>query len=281
MRLDRDPYVVVSEGRLYWIVDAYTTSNRFPYAEPLRLSRRRGDQINYIRNPVKVVVDAYHGTVDFYTIDPEEPILKAWNQVFPGMFKPVSQAPEDLTKHFRYPVDLFRIQAHLYRTYHMSDPEVYYNREDQWRVPNEVYEGNEQSMLPYYVIMRLPGEERDEFLLILPFTPENKDNMVAWLAARSDVPYYGQLRLFEFPKKELVYGPMQIEARIDQSPEISEVLTLWSQKGSNVIRGNLLVIPIAGSILYVEPIFLEAESGGAAPSLERVVVATADRVTGP
>lgn len=261
---DRDPYITIVDGRLYWIIDAYTTSDRFPYAEPVR------DGMNYIRNSVKVVVDAYNGSVDYYIIDESDPIITTWATVFPKLFK--TEVPEKFRKHFRYPVDLLQIQTEMYRSYHMSDPGVFYNREDMWRMPEEIYEDRKTRVEPYYVIMRLPDSEKEEFLLITPFTPVNKNNMVAWMSAHSDGDSYGRLTLFEFPKKELIYGPMQIEARIDQHTEISELLTLWSQKGSNVIRGNLMVIPIGQSILYVEPLYLRAEQGQM-PELKRVIVA--------
>lgn len=273
LRLDSDPYMVVLNGRLKWIVDAYTVSDRFPYAEPVVLQgdRRRRVRLNYMRNAVKVVVDAYDGDMRFYVADAEDPVLGVHRRLFPELFAEFEEAPADLRAHFRYPIDLFRIQAHMYRAYHMTDPDVFYNREDMWRFPTEIYQGNEQRLDPYYVIMRLPENDAEEFLLILPFTPTSKNNMVAWMAARSDAPNYGDLMLYEFPKKELVYGPMQIEARIDQNPLISEQLTLWDQQGSNVIRGNLLVIPIADSLLYVEPIFLRSEQGEM-PELKRVIV---------
>ncbi len=263
LRYDRDPYLVLIDGRMKWMIDAYTASDRFPYSEPV------GRKTNYIRNPVKVLIDAYDGNVIFYLHDKSDPIIRAYAQMFPGLFE--TEIPEEVSKHFRYPADLFHLQSTIFQSYHMSDPVVFYNREDMWRTPEEIYEGKKDTMKPYYVIMNLPEREA-EFLLIRPFTPVNKNNMVAWMAISSDGKDYGKKFLFEFPKKELIYGPMQIEARIDQHPEISRLLTLWSQKGSNVIRGNLLVIPVAGSLLYVEPLYLRAEQSQM-PELKRVIVA--------
>jgi uncharacterized membrane protein (UPF0182 family) len=217
-------------------------------------------------------VDAYEGTLQFFAIDETDPVLSTYRQIFPDLFEARAAIPPELKAHFRYPLDLFKIQAQMYLSYHMSDPEAFYNREDLWQVPIETYEGgSEQMMEPYYVILRLPAEEREEFVLILPFTPAQKDNMIAWMAARSNGSEYGKLLLYEFPKQKLVYGPRQIEARIDQDPKISQQFTLWSQSGSKVIRGDLLVIPIAGSLLYVEPVYLRAEQGEL-PELKRVIV---------
>ncbi len=268
---DRDPYLVISpEGRLFWIQDAYTTSERFPYSEPIQ-------GLNYIRNSVKIVIDAYNGTMVFYMIEPDEPLLQAYAAIFPDLFTPMSQMPEWVLAHLRYPEDLFRIQSTLYRTYHMRDVNVFYNKEDLWQVPNETLEGNTQPVEPYYVVLRLPGETEAEFILIQPFTPNNKDNLIAWLGARSDGDSYGQLVAYRFPKQELVYGPLQIEGRIDQNPEISAQMTLWGQGGSQVIRGNLLVLPIDKSLLYVEPLYLRAENGQI-PELKRVILASGDNI---
>jgi hypothetical protein len=285
LSLDSDPYLTVIDGKLQWIVDAYTTSDRYPYAEPVAFNKdapvifqgEKSEQIfrgniNYIRNSVKVAIDAYDGTMRFFVVDRSDPVLATYRKIFPNLFEPYAAIAPQLKAHFRYPLDLFKIQAQMYLSYHMSDPEVFYNREDLWRFPLEIYEGNEQMVEPYYVIMRLPGEAREEFLLILPFTPVNKDNMIAWMAARSNGSDYGKLLLYEFPKQKLVFGPRQIEARIDQTPQISQQFTLWSQAGSKVVRGDLLVIPIEQSLLYVEPIYLRAEQGEL-PELKRVVVA--------
>ena len=255
---DRDPYIVVSEGKLYWIQDAYTTSNMYPYSRR-SLKRFNNKSLNYIRNSVKVTVDAYNGDVCFYMMDEKDPIVKTYAKIFPDLFKPFDEMPEDLKKHIRYPRDLFEIQARTYTTYHMQDVQVFYNQEDLWQVPDELYGDSRQEMKPYYIIIKLPEGEKEEFVLMLPFTPSKKDNMIGWLAARSDLPHYGTLLVYKLPKEKLVYGPMQIEARVDQQTEISRELSLWGQRGSRVIRGNLLVIPVGGSFIYVEPIYLEAK----------------------
>jgi len=270
LRYDRDPYVVIAGGRLFWILDGYTTSDRYPYAQPVQ-------GINYIRNAVKVVIDAYHGTTDFYVVDPSDPLIQVWARIFPGLFKPAEAIPRELRQHLRYPVDLFELQAIVYATYHMRDPRVFYNREDVWSWPTEIFAGEQQRMEPYYVTMRLPGEERVEFVLILPMTAQRRENMVAWLAGRNDPPHLGDLVVFTFPKERVVFGPMQVESRINQDPDISAQLTLWNQQGSRVIRGNLLVIPLDGSLLYVEPIFLRAETSQL-PELRRVVAVHGPRV---
>lgn len=271
LKYDQDPYLVLSEGKLYWMWDAYTTTDMFPYSEPFN----RRD--NYIRNSVKVVVDAYNGEVTFYAADPADPVLKTYQKIFPELFRPLSEMPRDLKNHVRYPVDMFIIQANKFTLYHMEDPEMFYNKEDKWNLPTEQYGREEQPMEPYYTITKLPEEQKPEFVLIMPFTPKNKKNMIAWLAARSDKDNYGKLLAYEFPKQELVYGPMQIEARINQDTTISQQLSLWDQRGSSVIRGNLLVIPVEDSLLYVEPLYLQAEQSRM-PELRRVIVAHGDRV---
>ncbi len=275
LRFDHDPYLVVDEGRLFWIIDAYTTTARYPYAEPMKSDG--GPRFNYIRNAVKVVVDAYHGSVHLYVSDPGDPLIQAYAAIFEESFKPIDQLSEGLRSHVRYPVDLFDIQGSMYRAYHMSDPTVFYNKEDMWAVPRELYGGHEQPMESYYLVMKLPGEERAEFILLVPFVPTNRDNMISWMAARCDPEVYGRLVLFQFPKKKLIYGPLQIEARIDQDPAISEMMTLWSQGGSRVVRGNLLVIPIGDALMYVEPVYLQAESSQL-PELKRVIVAYESRI---
>ena len=272
LRLDRDPYLVVSSGSLYWMQDAYTTSDFFPYSQP---AHNLG--LNYIRNSVKVVVDAYNGTVDFYLMDSVDPVAATYQRIFPGLFKPFAAMPPDLQTHIRYPEDLFRIQAEIYQVYHMEAADVFYNREDLWQFPREPEGGGTTLMAPYYIIMRLPGETQAEFFLMLPMVPSRRDNMIAWLAARCDPPDYGKLIVYEFPKDKLVYGPFQIEALINQNTEISQQLTLWNQMGSRVIRGNLLVIPIENSILYVSPLYLRAVQGQL-PELKRVIAAYGDRV---
>ncbi|HSK30696.1 MAG TPA: UPF0182 family protein [Candidatus Limnocylindria bacterium] len=271
---DRDAYLVVAQdGRLFWIIDGYTTSDHFPYSEPLR---RQG--ANYIRNPVKAVVDAYHGTVDFYLSDATDPIIQSFAKIFPGLVKPMDAMPEDLRSHIRYPLDLFSIQSQVYSTYHVQDPQVFFNKEDILSIPRQRLDGRESDMEPYYTIMRLPGESKEEFVLLLPFTPNRRDNMRAWLAARSDGANYGKLTALEFPKTKLIYGPKQIEARIDQDTFISQQITLWSQAGSQVIRGSLLAIPIEKSLLYVQPLYLAA-SQGSLPELKRVIVAFGSQIS--
>jgi len=279
LSLDRDPYLVISEGRMFWIQDGYTTSEYFPYAQP-----SAGRNLNYIRNSLKIVVDAYNGTVDFYLMDPTDPIAATYQRIFPSLFKPFSVMPPDLQKHIRYPEDLFLIQARLFQTYHMEAADVFYNREDLWQFPRQPAGDGVPSidgvtaMVPYYIIMRLPEEVQAEFFIMIPMVPSRRDNMIAWLAARCDAPGYGKLIVYEFPKEKLVYGPFQIEARIHQNTEISQQISLWNQMGSRVIRGNLLVIPIENSILYVSPLYLRAEQGHL-PELQRVIAAYGEHVT--
>jgi uncharacterized protein len=273
LRLDHDPYLVISEGRMFWIQDAYTTSSYFPSAQPAQ-----DRDLNYIRNSVKILIDAYNGTVEFYLMDPGDPIAATFQRIFPSLFKPFAAVPADLKKHIRYPEDLFLIQARIYQTYHMKTAEVFYNREDLWQFPRQPGSDGIATMTPYYIIMRLPGEPHAEFFLMVPMVPSRRDNMIAWLAARCDEPDYGKLIVYEFPKDKLVYGPFQIEARINQSTEISQQITLWNQMGSRVIRGaNLLVIPIENSILYVTPLYLRAEYGHL-PELKRVIAAYGEKV---
>jgi len=268
LRLDADPYIVVSEGRLYWIQDAYTTTSWFPYSKAIEDS-----DTNYIRNAVKVVIDAYNGTVTYYISDPADPIIETYARIYPGLFKPFAAMPADLKRHVRYPEDLFQIQAQIYRSYHMKTPEVFYNREDLWqfpRQPTDVDDTTDTKMTPYYINMRLPGETRNEFFLMLPMVPSQRENMIAWLAARCDQPDYGKLIVYTFPKEKLVYGPFQIEALINQNTEISQQISLWNQMGSRVIRGNLLVVPIENSLLYITPLYLRAQTGQL-PELKRVI----------
>lgn len=271
LELDSDPYLVKLSGKLYWIQDAYTTSSNFPYSQSYQ-------GLNYIRNSVKVVIDAYEGTVDYYMVDENDPILNVYASIFPDLLKPFSSMPEGLQNHLRYPQDLFEIQIELFNRYHMTEPQVFYNQEDLWTRPNEKYGGQRILMEPYYVLARLPGEDRLEFMQISPLTPENRDNMIAWLAAKSDPENYGELIAYKLPKDRLIYGPAQIEARIDQDPEISRQIALWDQRGSRVIRGNLVVIPIENSFMYVEPVFLLAE-GVDIPQLQRVIVAIGDDIS--
>jgi uncharacterized membrane protein (UPF0182 family) len=273
--LDHDPYAVLSEGKLYWIQDAYTVSDRFHYSSPQATGSAQG--MNYIRNSVKAVVAMYDGTVSLYAMDSKDPVLGMYERAFPGVFKDLTGLPADLKAHLRYPEDLFGIQSTQYETFHMTDPQVFYNREDLWVPPQEKYDGAVNPMDPYYMLMKLPGSGQLEYLIMTPFTPQKRDNMIAWLAARCDFPDYGKMLFYELPKDKLIFGPNQISAMIDQSTTISQQLTLWDQKGSGVIRGKLIVIPIENSFLYVVPLYLKAE-GTNFPQLKRVIVATGDKV---
>ena len=264
---DRDPYLVVSEGRLFWIQDAYTVSDHYPGSTPV------DGRINYIRNSVKVVIDAYHGTTTYYLADPDDPIAMTLGRIFPGIFRPLAEMSPDLQLHLRYPEGIFAVQAAMYATYHMTNPAVFYNKEDQWEVPSlDDGRGAAAAIEPYYTIMKLPGEEKAEFIQILPFTPRGKDNLSAWMVARSDGEHYGKLFVFQFPKQKLVYGPRQIVARIAQDQVISPQITLWNQQGSEVINGTLLAIPIEESLLYIRPLYLRG-TGGRIAELKRVIVA--------
>ena len=308
LRFDDDPYPVLSDGKLYWIEDAYTVSDYFPYSNPSSdLQRqRRADanadlginpgemiqsqktaavadteltgRLNYIRNSVKAVIDMYNGTVRFYAMDPSDPVLAVYRRAFPDAFADLSQLPKDLKGHLRYPQDLFAIQADQYRLFHMTDPQVFYNQEDLWQFPSERYEGDTHFMRPYYVLMRLPDSTRLEYLLMTPFTPPGRDNMIAWMAAKCDFPDYGKIVVFMLPKEKLIYGPSQVEAMIDQNTDISRQLSLWDQRGSHVIRGKQIVTPIENSFLYVVPLYLTA-TGVSFPQLKRVIVAAGGRVT--
>ncbi|MGI6493134.1 MAG: UPF0182 family protein [Pelotomaculum sp.] len=271
LKYDYDPYIVLSEGKLYWLLDAYTTTDRYPYSEPY-------DNVNnYIRNSVKIVTDAYSGKVDFYISDQDDPLIMTYSKIFPGLFKPIKEMPEGLREHIRYPVDYFKIQANMYSVYHMQEPQVFYNREDKWNIATVASEQDLVTMEPYYTIIELPGAQEPEFVLILPFTPQNRTNMIAWLAAKSDGEDYGKIISYSFPKQEIVYGPAQIEARISQDTFISQQISLWDQRGSKVIRGNLLAIPIDDALLYVEPLYLQAEQSKM-PELRRVIVAHGDKI---
>lgn len=268
---DGDPYLVLTpEGRMVWMLDGYTASDKFPYSEPFR------GVLNYIRNSVLVSLDAYSGELIYYIKDESDPIIRAYAGIFPKMFRPLSDLPDSLRAHIRYPKDIFRIQSRIYSTYHMSDPQVFYNREDLWAIPKETYGEQERIMDPYYIVNK--GEDgSDRFDLILPFTPTNKNNMVGWLNAGSDPDTYGQLTVYKLPKERTIFGPMQIESRIDQDTEISKSLTLWGQIGSRVIRGNLMVIPFAGSLIYAEPIYLQATQSKL-PELKQVILAHENKI---
>jgi len=271
LMLDDDPYLIVVDGRLLWVQDAYTVTDRYPYSAPLT------NGVNYIRNSVKVVVDAYNGTAVFYISDPEDALIRTYQSIFPELFVDAADMPDYLKAHRRYPEDMFNVQSSVYLSYHMRDARVFYNKEDLWAVAREDYAGSERLMEPYYATMRLPEEDEAEFLLMLPFTPVSKNNTIGWLAARNDGDNYGKLLAYHFPKEHLVYGPSQIENRIEQDTVITEQLALWGRGGSNVIRGNLLLIPIGDSFLYVEPVFLQAQGGGL-PELKRVIVAAGDLI---
>ncbi|MEO0824690.1 MAG: UPF0182 family protein [Cyanobacteria bacterium J06639_16] len=295
LRFDTDPYLVVADPEappieayppeeaanrdafpmdrsyLYWMLDAYTTSNRYPYSDP------GGNDFDYIRNSVKVVVDAYNGSVNFYIADASDPLIQTWAKLLPGMFQPLEAMPPAIRQHIRYPRDLFQVQSDQLMTYHMTDPQVFYNREDLWRAPNEIYANEAQEVEPYYLIMKLPLGDFEEFIQLRPFTPAERNNLIAWMAARSDGDRYGSILLYRFPKQELVFGPEQIEARINQDPEISQRISLWNTEGSRAIQGNLLVIPIERSLLYVEPLYLEAEQNSL-PTLVRVIVTFQNRI---
>lgn len=281
LTFDKDPYIAIADGKIYWIVDAYTTSNHYPYSEPTRLN---GKSVNYIRSSVKVVVDAYNGSVVFYQADTDDPILKTYTTIFPETFRPMSEMPKSLIPHLRYPEDIFTLQTAAYSVYHMDDPQIFYNKEDQWEIPAIASEGKETSraddvspMQPRHIIMKLPGEKKEEYVLMLPFTPRAKDNLSAWMVARNDGEDYGKLLVYRFPKDKLVFGPKQIIGRINQDSEISQQISLWSQGGSQVIQGPLLVIPIEESLLYVRPLYLKADTGKI-PELKRVVVAYENKI---
>jgi hypothetical protein len=271
LRFDRDPYLVTTtDGRLVWIADGYTTSDRYPYAQ------RLADGTSYMRNSVKLVIDAYDGTLTAYASAPADPMIRTWARVFPGIFQPLDSMPADLRAHIRYPDDLYRAQATLYTSYHMEAPEDFYHREDQWQIP---VVAEAQATMPFmrHIVMRLPDEPKAEFIYMVPFTPRGKDNLAAWMVARNDGDAYGKLRVYRLSRQTLVFGPQQIENRINQDTEISRQVSLWDQGGSKVIRGDLLVIPIEQSLLYVQPLYLQAE-GGRIPELKRVVVAYQNQV---
>jgi hypothetical protein len=271
LRYDDDPYPVVDDGRIFWIQDAYTTSSRYPYSTAM------GANVNYIRNAVKVVIDAYHGSVHFYLAEPGDPIVETLGKVFPTLFRPLDAMPAGLRQHVRYPEGIFNVQAQVYSTYHMTNPAVFYNKEDQWEVPSIDRGGETVRMEPYYTIMKLPGEQSAEFIQMLPFTPRRRDNLASWMVARSDGEHYGQLVVFQFPKQTLVFGPRQVVARINQDQVIAPQITLWNQQGSEVIQGTLMVIPIEESLVYIRPLYLRAQAGRI-PELTRVIVAYQNQI---
>ncbi|MCC6163783.1 MAG: UPF0182 family protein [Acidobacteria bacterium] len=277
---DQDPYLAIADGRLFWIQDAYTTSSRYPYASAIASAANTSvsnNSINYIRNSIKVVIDAYNGTTRFYLVDPSDPIAQTYGRIFPGLLQPLDDMPAALRQRLRYPQDIFAVQAAMFATYHMQGAAVFYNKEDQWEIPSIDSGDRPVRMEPYYTIMKLPGERGAEFIQMLPFTPRQKDNLAAWMIARSDGEHYGKLAVFQFPKQKVVFGPRQVVARINQDQAIAPQITLWNQQGSQVIQGTLLVIPIEESLIYIRPLYLRA-SGGQIPELNRVIVAHQDRI---
>jgi len=270
LELDEDPYPVVSDGRIYWIQDAYTVTERYPYSTA-------SGGVNYIRNSVKVVIDAYQGSVRFYASAPDDPIAQSLMKIFPTLLRPLAEMPADLRSHVRYPEGIFQLQASVYATYHMTNPAVFYNKEDQWEAPAVDSSGESRRMAPYYTMMKLPGEQNAEFIQMLPFTPRRRDNLASWMVARSDGEHYGKLQVFQFPKQTLVFGPQQVVGRINQDQVISPQITLWNQQGSQVIQGTLMVIPIEESLIYVRPLYLRAQAGRI-PELTRVIVAYQNRI---
>ena len=280
LTLDRDPYAVVADNKIYWIYDAYTKTNNYPYSQPLPLN---GGSVNYIRNSAKIVIDAYDGSISFYQSDSDDPIIRTYAKIFPNLFQPISKMPKSLLSHLRYPEDIFSLQTAIYTTYHMDNPQIFYNKEDQWEIPT-ISEGQEQGttdavqqMGPRHMIMKLPGEKKEEYILMLPFTPRGKDNLSAWMVARNDGDSYGKLVVYRFPKQKLIFGPKQVIGRINQDAEVSRQISLWDQRGSQVIQGPLLVIPIEESLIYVRPLYLKAETGKI-PELKRVIVAYGNKI---
>ncbi|KKQ23879.1 MAG: hypothetical protein US40_C0010G0001 [Candidatus Roizmanbacteria bacterium GW2011_GWC2_37_13] len=280
LTLDRDPYAVVADNRIFWIYDAYTKTNNYPYSQPLALNE---ESVNYIRNSVKIVIDAYEGSIAFYQVDTNDPIIQTYAKIFPNLFQPMSKMPKSLLSHLRYPEDIFSLQTSIYTIYHMDNPQVFYNKEDQWEIPTISEEKKQettdtvQQMNPRHMIMKLPGEKKEEYILMLPFTPRNKDNLSAWMVARNDEDNYGKLIVYRFPKQRLIFGPKQVIGRINQDAEVSRQISLWDQRGSQVIQGPLLVIPIEESLIYVRPLYLKAETGKI-PELKRVIVAYENKI---
>ena len=268
---EADPYMVTVDGKLYWMVDAYTTSSNYPYSQPFQ------EDINYIRNSIKVVVDAYNGDVNFYVVDESDPIAQTYAKIYPKLFRSYDEMPEGLKAHIRYPNTLLQIQANIYARYHMEDISVFYLNEDQWDIAYEIYGTEQAQMTPTYYIAKLPGEEKAEFFNSIPFTPKSKKNMTALMVARNDGDNYGELVLYQFPKSKTIYGPEQVEAQIDQNTEISKEFSLWNSSGTKYRRGNMFIIPINTSILYVEPVYLEA-TNSSIPEVKRIIVAYGDRI---
>lgn len=273
LEYDKDPYMITDDGKLYWIIDAYTYTDRYPYSEPFSKESR----VNYIRNSIKVVIDAYNGTTSYYIVDDTDPIAQNFKKIYPDLFKDLKEMPEGIQSHIRYPSTLLNIQAQVYQRYHMNDVKVFYQNEDLWQISSEIYGTEEQPMTPNYYIMKLPGEEKAEFINSIPFTPKDKKNLMGLLVARNDGENYGELVLYQMPKSKTVYGPMQIEAQIDQNTEISKEFSLWNSSGSSYSRGNLFVVPIEDSLLYIEPVYLEA-TNSSIPEVKRVIVAYDDKI---
>jgi hypothetical protein len=272
LTFDRDPYIIADLDHYSYIVDAYTTSQNYPYSESYQGSLPAFRGQNYLRNSVKAVIDSYNGSVTFYVFDPHDPIINAYRKVLPEMFKDASEMPDNLRRHIRYPEDIFTVQAEMYGTYHMTNPTTFYNREDRWEIPHELYRNFEIETLPYYVTTQLPGSDKPEFLLMLPLSVAGKNQMAGWLAGRCDGENYGKLVAFRFPKGTFIDGPAQVESRINSDSRFSGDLTLWDQHGSRVIRGNLIVLPLAGNqVIVIEPVYIEAEQTKI-PTLARVVL---------
>ena len=273
LEYDKSPYMVTVDGKLYWIIDAYTYTNRYPYSEPFSDT----SDTNYIRNSVKVVIDAYNGTTDYYIVDETDPIAQNFKKIYPDLFKDIKDMPEGIKAHIRYPSTLLNIQAQVYQRYHMNDVKVFYQNEDLWQISSEIYGTEEQAMSPNYYIMKLPGEDSAEFVNSIPFTPKDKKNLMGLFVARNDGENYGELILYQMPKSQTVYGPMQIEAQIDQNTEISKEFSLWNSSGSKYSRGNMFVVPIEDSLLYIEPVYLEA-TNSSIPEVKRVIVVYGDNI---
>ena len=273
LEYDKSPYMVTVDGKLYWIIDAYTYTNRYPYSEPFSDT----SDTNYIRNSVKVVIDAYNGTTDYYIVNDTDPISQNFKKIYPDLFKDIKDMPEGIKAHIRYPSTLLNIQAQVYQRYHMNDVKVFYQNEDLWQISSEIYGTEEQTMSPNYYIMKLPGEDSAEFVNSIPFTPKDKKNLMGLFVARNDGGNYGELILYQMPKSQTVYGPMQIEAQIDQNTEISKEFSLWNSSGSKYSRGNMFVVPIEDSLLYIEPVYLEA-TNSSIPEVKRVIVVYGDNI---
>lgn len=278
LTFEQDPYLVIDQGKLYWMIDGFTATDKYPYATQVSDYQSPFYGKNYIRNSVKVTIDAYNGESNFYISDESDPLIQSYAKIFPDLFKPLSAMPEALQQHIKYPVELFEIQTEIFQEYHMKNASVFYNKEDAWSVATEIYGNSSTQMEPYYVNMRLPGSDQLEFLLMRPYTPLQKQNMVSWLAARNDGENYGELVLLKLSKQKTIYGPMQIESRISNDSEISQNLTLWDQQGSSVIRSNLLVIPIKNSILYIEPIYLTTDNENSLPEVVRIIAGYKDQI---